>query len=159
MIKVGDRIPEVTLHRMTDEGIRPITTAEVFAGKTVVLFAVPGAFTPTCSARHLPGFIDHIDALTAKGVDTVACIAVNDPFVMAAWGAQAGADGKVLMISDGNGAFAAATGTEMDASKAAMATRSQRYAMVVRDGVVAHVFLDSPGAFEASSAENVLAHL
>nr|WP_211364746.1 peroxiredoxin [Roseospira marina] len=159
MIQAGDRMPRVTLHMLTDDGIKPVPTDELFAGKTVVLFAVPGAFTPTCSARHLPGFVEHIDAFAAKGVDAVACVAVNDPFVMAAWGASAGADGKVLMISDGNGALAEATGTQMDASKAAMATRSQRYAMIVRDGTVEQFFLDPAGQFEASSAENVLAHL
>jgi len=159
MIKAGDRIPSVTLHMMTEDGIKPITTDALFGDKTVVLFSVPGAFTPTCSARHLPGFIKHIGAFADKGVDAVACVAVNDPFVMDAWGTSAGADGKVLMISDGNGALAEATGTAMDASKAAMATRSHRYAMVVRNGVVAHFSLDPPGTFEASSAENVLAHL
>jgi peroxiredoxin len=159
MIQAGDRMPSVTLHMMTSDGIRAVTTDELFAGKTVVLFSVPGAFTPTCSVRHLPGFVEAIDAFGEKGVDAVACVAVNDPFVMAAWGAQAGADGKVLMMSDGNGALAAATGTELDASKAAMATRSQRYAMVVRDGVVEHFFLDQPGAFEVSAADHVLAHL
>ncbi|MBB4284403.1 peroxiredoxin [Roseospira goensis] len=158
-IQAGDRMPAVTLHMMSEGGIKPITTDELFAGKTVVLFSVPGAFTPTCSAQHLPGFVAHVDDFAAKGVDAVACVAVNDPFVMATWGASAGADGQVLMISDGNGALAAATGTEMDGSQVGLGTRSQRYAMVVKDGVVEQMFLEEPGAFQVSSAENVLAHL
>jgi peroxiredoxin len=158
-IKAGDRMPSVALHMMSEGGIKPVTTDELFAGKTVVLFSVPGAFTPTCSAQHLPGFIAHIDAFAEKGVDAVACVAVNDPFVMATWGASAGADGHVLMISDGNGALAAATGTEMDGSGFGLGTRSQRYAMVVKDGVVEQFFLEEPGQFQVSSAENVLAHL
>ena len=115
MIQAGDRMPTVTLHMMTENGIEPITTDALFAGKTVVLFSVPGAFTPTCSARHLPGFVEHIKAFQDKGVDAVACVAVNDPFVMDAWSKSTGADGTILMLSDGNGALAEATGTTLDA--------------------------------------------
>ncbi len=158
-IQVGDRLPSVTLHMMTDNGIEPVTTDALCAGRTVVLFSVPGAFTPTCSAQHLPGFIKHIDAFQGKGVDAVACVAVNDPFVMDAWGKSAGAAGKVLMVSDGNGALAEATGTELDGRGVALGRRSQRYAMIVKDGVVTHFAMDEPGRFEVSSAETILAHL
>lgn len=159
MIQAGDRMPSVTLHMMTANGIEPVTTDALFAGKTVVLFSVPGAFTPTCSARHLPGFVEHIDAFQAKGVDAVACVAVNDPFVMEAWAKSTGADGTVLMLSDGNGALAEATDTTLDARGAALGMRSHRYAMIVKDGVVSHFALDQPGQFEVSSAESILAQL
>jgi len=158
-IQTGARMPSVTLHMMTKNGIEPVTTDALFAGKTVVLFSVPGAFTPTCSARHLPGFIEHIEAFQAKGVDAVACVAVNDPFVMDAWGKAVGATGKVLMISDGNGALAEATGTQLNGRGAALGMRSQRYAMIVKDGEVTHFAMDEPGRFEVSSAESVLKHL
>jgi len=158
-IQAGDRIPDVTLFMLTESGIRSVTTEELFGGKTVVLFSVPGPFTPTCSEQHLPGFISHIDSFAAKGVDAVACVSVNDPFVMAAWGKASGADDRVLMVSDGNGALAAATGTEFDASAMGLGTRSQRYAMVVRNGLVEHLFLEGGPQLEVSSAENVLSQL
>ena len=137
----------------------PRTTADIFAGKTVALFAVPGAYTPTCSARHLPGFVDHLDDLKAKGVDDVVCTAVNDVFVMGAWGKSAGADGKVRMLADGNGAFAKALGLELDASGFGMGQRSQRYSMIVKDGVVSELNIEEPGDFKVSSADIMLGQL
>ena len=158
-ISKGDKLPEATLFRMGESGPEKLGTPELFAGKTAVVFSVPGAFTPTCSAKHLPGFVEKADELKAKGVDLVACLAVNDPFVMQAWGEGAGADGKVEMLSDGNGEFAQALGLEFDASGAGLGTRSQRFAMIVKDGKVEELFVDAPGAFEVSSAEHVLDHL
>jgi peroxiredoxin len=158
-IKVGDKIPAVTLKHMTAEGPKDITTAELFDGKKVVVFGLPGAFTPTCSARHLPGFVDHEADLRAKGVDTIACISVNDAFVMGAWGKSANAEGKVLMLADGNGDFAKATGLDADFSKFGMGHRSQRYALVAKNGVVTHLNIEAGGAFEVSSAEYVLSQL
>jgi len=158
-IAKGDSIPEATLFRMGEGGPEKLSTTELFAGKTAVVFSVPGAFTPTCSAKHLPGFVEKADEIDAKGVDVIACLAVNDPFVMQAWGASAGADDKVEMLSDGNGEFAKALGLEFDASGAGLGTRSQRFAMIVKDGKVAELFVDAPGAFEVSSAEYVLKHL
>lgn len=158
MIKVGDRIPSHKLTAVTAEGPREMTTEEVFGGKTVVLFAVPGAFTPTCSARHLPGFVEQLDAIKARGVDTVACTAVNDVFVMDAWAKAGGADG-VLMLADGSGTFARALGLELDLTARGLGVRSQRYAMVARDGVVAHLAVEGPGGFDVSRAEAVLAVL
>ena len=157
-IQVGDRIPPVTLSTMGEEKPRPITTDEVFAGRKVVLFSVPGAFTPTCSARHLPGFIDLADDFRALGVETIACMAVNDVFVMDAWSKSAGADG-ILMLADGNAEFANALGLEMDATAFGMGLRSQRFALVAEDGVVTDLFVEGPGEFRVSSAENVLAKL
>mgnify|MGYP001038820434 FL=1 len=157
-IQVGDRIPPVTLSTMGEEKPRPITTDEVFAGRKVVLFSVPGAFTPTCSARHLPGFIDLADDFRALGVETIACMAVNDVFVMDAWSNSAGADG-ILMLADGNAEFANALGLEMDATAFGMGLRSQRFALVAEDGVVTDLFVEGPGEFRVSSAENVLAKL
>ena len=157
-IQVGDRIPSVTLSTMGDLRPQPITTDEVFAGRTVVLFAVPGAFTPTCSARHLPGFIDLAADFRELGVDTIACMAVNDAFVMDAWSKSAGAD-DILMLADGNAEFSRALGLEMDASAFGMGTRSQRFALVAEDGVVTRLFVEGPGEFRVSSAENVLAKL
>ena len=158
-ISEGARLPKTTLFRMGDSGPERLDTEDLFAGKTAVVFAVPGAFTPTCSAKHLPGFIQHVDDLRAKGVDLIACLAVNDPFVMSAWGEQQGAGGKVEMLSDGNGELAKALDLEMDASGAGLGIRSQRFAMIIRDGVVEKIFVDKPGAFEVSSAEHVLANL
>ena len=156
MIKVGDKIPSAKLRIMTAEGPKEITTDEIFKGKKVVLFAVPGAFTPTCSAKHLPGFVQNSAAIKAKGVDTIACVAVNDAFVMGAWGKDQGADGKVMMLADGNGDFTKALGLEMDGSAVGLGTRSQRYAMVVQDGVVKTLNVEAPRAFEVSSAEAVM---
>lgn len=158
-IAAGDRLPEATLVRATADGPAPVTTAELFGGRTVVLFSVPGAFTPTCSARHLPGFVEKAAEFAGKGVDEIVCLAVNDAFVMGAWGKSAGAEGKVTMIADGNGEFTTALGLDMDASKYGMGKRGQRFAMVVRDGVVEKLFVEEPGAFHVSSAEHVLSQL
>ncbi len=157
-IQKGDRIPESTLGIMTDDGPGLLTASELFSGKKVLLFAVPGAFTPTCSARHLPGFIDLLDEFHAAGVDIVACVSVNDVYVMNAWGQSAGAEG-IQMLADGNADFARALGLDVDASAFNMGTRSHRFALVAEDGVVTRLFVESPGAFEVSSAEHVLANL
>ena len=157
-IQTGDRIPEVTLTTMTDSGPSPISTAHLFEGKKVVLFSVPGAFTPTCSAKHLPGFVDHAEDILAKGVDTIACMAVNDVFVMNAWGKSANAE-DILMLADGNGEFTRALGLELDATAFGMGQRSQRFALVADDGVVTGLFVEAPGEFRVSSAEHVLANL
>ena len=157
-IKTGDRLPDANFMTMTADGPAPVATANVFAGKRVALFAVPGAFTPTCSARHLPGFVEKADELKAKGIDTIACTSVNDVFVMGAWGQDQGADG-VVMLADGNGDFAGALGLVMDGSAFGMGKRSQRYAMVVNDGVVEHLFVDEAGGFEVSSADHMLSQL
>lgn len=158
-IQVGDSIPSVTLKHKTDDGIDDVATGDFFAGKKVVLFALPGAYTPTCSASHLPGFISNADAIKAKGVDTIACLSVNDAFVMGCWGKEQGADGKVVMLADGNADFSKAVGLDFDASGFGMGTRSQRYAMIVEDGKVTTLNVEAPGAFEVSSAEAVLAAL
>lgn len=158
-IKVGDRMPEGRFTVIGANGPEALTTDQLFSGKKVVLFSVPGAFTPTCSAKHLPGFIEHADAFKAKGVDTIACMAVNDAFVMSAWGKSAGAEGKVLMLADGNGEYARALGLEMDASKFGMGTRSQRFSMIVEDGVVKQLNIEPPGQFGVSSAETALQQL
>ena len=154
-IQPGDRIPGANLTVMGEESPETLHSSEIFAGKTVVLFAVPGAFTPTCSARHLPGYVDLLDTFEAAGVDTVACMAVNDVFVMDAWGKSAGADG-ILMLADGNGEFARALGLEMDATSFQMGMRAQRFALVAVDGVVSRLYIEPPGAFGISSAEHVL---
>ena len=157
-IQIGDTIPETTLTVMGENGPEPYSTTEVFRNKKVVLFSVPGAFTPTCSARHLPGYIEQADALRAKGVDTIACMAVNDVFVMNAWSKSAGADG-ILMLADGNGDFARALGLELDATAFGMGHRSQRFALVADNGVVTDLFIEGPGEFRVSSAEHVLSVL
>src|SRR6185312_977076 len=158
-IKVGDKIPSATLMQMKDGGPKPVTTSELFDGKKVVLFALPGAFTPTCSAKHLPGFIQHAAEIKAKGVDTIACLSVNDAFVMGAWGDSQGAGDKVVMLADGNGDFTRALGLEMDGSRFGMGKRSQRYSMVVDNGVVKELNIEEPGAFAVSSAEHVMKQL
>ena len=158
-IKVGDKIPSVKLKTMKDGKMSDITTDEIFRGKKVVLFAVPGAFTPTCSMQHLPGFVEKTGAIKAKGIDTIACISVNDAFVMGAWGKDKGADGKVLMLADGNGEFAKAVGLDFDGSGIGFGLRSQRYALVAEDGVVRHVAVEQPMKFEVSSADAILAKL
>jgi len=158
-IKVGDHIPAATLMKATAGGPVPITTDQLFKGRTVVLFGVPGAFTPTCSAKHLPGFVQHAADFTGKGVDEIVCVAVNDAFVMDAWGKQAGADGKVTMVADGNGTFAEAIGLTMDGTAYGMGKRGQRYAMLVKDGVVEKLFVEEGGAFRVSSAEYMLGEL
>jgi peroxiredoxin len=159
MIKVGDRLPQASFTTPTPEGPKPITGDEVFKGKTVALFAVPGAFTPTCSARHLPSFRDKAAELRAKGVDTIACTAVNDPFVMGAWAKDQKVEGDILMLADGNAAFARAIGLELDASRFGMGERSQRYSMLVKDGVVQALNVEAPGEFKVSSAEHMLGQL
>ena len=158
-IKVGDKIPSAMLMEKQDGGPKPVKTDELFAGKKVVLFALPGAFTPTCSAKHLPGFIQSADAIKAKGADIIACLSVNDAFVMGAWGDQQGAGGKVMMLADGNGEFTKALGLEMDATRFGMGHRSQRFSMIVDDGVVKALNIEEPGAFSVSSAEHVLKQL
>ena len=152
-IKVGDKIPSVTLREMTSDGPKSVATDELFAGKTVALFALPGAFTPTCSAKHVPGFVNNHDALKAKGVDEIACVSVNDAFVMGAWGKDQKAGGKVHMLADGNGDFTRAVGLELDGTKFGMGKRSQRYSMIVDNGVVKSLNVEEPGAFDVSSAE------
>jgi len=159
MIKVGDTLPEVTLTMATPDGPKPITTGEIFKGRKVVLFAVPGAFTPTCSARHLPGFVDQAQAFRDKGVDTIACVAVNDAFVMGAWGRDQATEGKVMMLADGSADFTRAVGLELDLTARGMGVRSQRYALVADNGVVTFLGVEEGGAFEASKAETVLAAL
>ena len=158
-INVGDKIPSATLRRKDENGITQIKTDELFKGKKTVLFSIPGAFTPTCSAKHVPGFVQNYDAFKAKGVDTIVCLSVNDAFVMGAWGKDQGAGDKVRMLADGNGEFTRAVGLEFDASKFGMGKRSQRYAMIVDDGVVKALNVEEPGAFEVSSAEYTLQQL
>lgn len=157
-IRVGDRIPSAILSQMSENGPQPLEAREYFAGRKVVLFSVPGAFTPTCSAYHLPGFIEHLEDFSAKGIDAVACVAVNDVFVMHAWGNSAGASG-IDMLADGNAEFARALGLELDGSAFGMGIRSQRFALVAEDGVVTHLMVEAPGEFRVSSAESVLAAL
>ena len=154
-ITVGDKLPSATLVKVTPDGPDQVSTDSFFAGRTVALFAVPGAFTPTCSAKHLPGFVEKRDALAAKGVNEIACISVNDPFVMAAWAKSANAEG-ITMLADGNGDFAEALGLTMDGSKFGMGKRSQRYAMLVENGVVKQLHVEAPGEFKVSSAEHLL---
>ena len=158
-IKVGDRLPKANFVKATPEGPQPVDSEEYFRGRRIALFSVPGAFTPTCSARHLPGFVDKIDELRAKGVDEVACTAVNDAFVLQAWAASAGAEGKVTMLADGNGAFVKAIGLDADFSKFAMGTRGQRFSMLVNDGVVEQLNVEAPGQFDVSSADYLLGRL
>ncbi len=158
-IKVGDRVPSMTLTRMTGDGPAPISTDEIFGAKRVVLFAVPGAFTPTCSAQHLPGFLGNADAIKAKGVDTIACVAVNDAFVMDAWGKDQNVADKVLLLADGSGDFSRALGMEFDLTSKGLGVRSQRYSMIVEDGVVKALNIDEGGALKASGAETILGQL
>ena len=158
-VKVGDKLPQATFTTMGPDGPKPITTEELTAGKTVALFAVPGAFTPTCSAKHLPGFKQQAAALKAKGVDTIACVSVNDVFVMKAWGDNQGVGEDILMLADGNGAFTRAVGLELDGSRFGMGPRSQRYSMIVDDGVVTELNVESGGEYRVSSAEYMLEQL
>jgi len=158
-IKVGDTIPSMKLMTATPEGPKEVSTDDLFKGKKVVLFAVPGAFTPTCSAKHLPGFIQNAEALQAKGVDSIICTAVNDAFVLGAWAKDQGADGKVVFLADGSGAFARALGLELDLVARGLGVRSQRYALVAQDGKVTHLAVEEPGGFEVSKAEAILAAL
>ena len=158
-VKVGDKLPQARFTTMGPDGPKPITTDEVFAGKTVALFAVPGAFTPTCSMKHLPGFKEKAADLKKKGVDTIACVSVNDVFVMAAWGKDQGVGNQILMLADGNGDFTKAVGLELDASGFGMGKRSQRYSLVAKDGVVTQLNVEGPGEFKVSAADYMLEHL
>jgi len=155
-ISVGQKMPSGVFGVMTDKGPGAISSDDLFAGKKVVLVSVPGAFTPTCSMNHLPGFVDHADEILAKGADTIACMAVNDVFVMHAWGKDRGVGDKVMMLADGNGEYTRALGLEMDASGFGMGTRGQRFALIVDDGVATHVAVEPPGQFEVSKAEAIL---
>ncbi|MDX2276334.1 MAG: peroxiredoxin [Hyphomonadaceae bacterium] len=159
MIKVGDKLPEATFNVPLPDGMKPMTTAEIFGGKRVALFAVPGAFTPTCSARHLPGFREKAGELKAKGIDAIACTAVNDHFVMSAWAKDQNVAGDIMMLSDGSGAFAKAIGLDADFSKFGMGLRSQRYSMIVKDGVVEQLNVEEGGEYKVSSAEHMLGQL
>ncbi len=158
-IQTGDRLPSAPLVKVTPDGPDRIDSAAYFAGRKVALFAVPGAFTPTCSARHLPGFVEAVQAFRDRGVDEVACTAVNDAFVLAAWAKANDVGDRVTMLADGNGDFARALGLDSDSSAFGMGVRSRRYAMLVDDGVVRALHVEQPGAFEVSSAENLLASL
>ncbi|HEX4570457.1 MAG TPA: peroxiredoxin [Dongiaceae bacterium] len=155
-IKVGDKVPSAKLQIKTKDGVQTKTTDELFGGKKVVLFALPGAFTPTCSAKHLPGFVNNFQAIKAKGVDAIACLSVNDAFVMDAWGKDQNVEDKVMMLADGNADFTKAVGLTMDGTGYGMGTRSQRYAMVIDHGVIKALNVEAPGAFEVSSAESIL---
>ena len=158
-IKAGDKMPAGVLTTPGAEGPETMSTEQLFGGKKVVLFSVPGAFTPTCDARHLPGFIQHADEIKAKGVDTIACMAVNDVFVMKAWAKASAVEGKVLMLADGNGDYAKALGLELDATAFGMGVRGKRFAIIVDNGVATGVFVEGPGEFKVSSAEYVLSQL
>jgi peroxiredoxin len=158
-IKAGDKMPAGKFKRMTKEGPKDLSTEELFSGKRVVLFSVPGAFTPTCDAKHLPGFVQLADQILAKGVNTIACMAVNDVFVMNAWGKASGVGDKILMLADGNGEYAKALGLELDGKAHGLGMRGQRFAIVVKDGVATQVEIEAPGQFKVSSAEHILALL
>ena len=157
-VQVGDKVPSATFKVMTADGPQDMSTDEVFSGKKVVLFAVPGAFTPGCSMTHLPGFVVNADAIKAKGADTIACLAVNDAFVMGAWGQAQNAE-EILMLADGNGEFTAAVGLELDASGFGMGNRAQRFGMIVDDGTVSYLGIEAPGEIKVSSAETMLEQL
>jgi glutaredoxin/glutathione-dependent peroxiredoxin len=155
-VQAGDRVPAVKLKSMTKDGIKDFTTDDLFKGKKVAIFGLPGAFTPTCSAKHLPGFVNHYDALKAKGVDLVACVSVNDAFVMDAWGKAQNVGDKVMMLADGNADFAKAMGIEMDGTGFGMGLRMKRFSMYVVDGTIKSFNLEKPGAFEVSTVETML---
>ena len=157
-INVGDTLPAAKLTKLTSDGMEPVDAADYFKGRKVALFAVPGAFTPTCSAKHLPGFVEKADELKAKGVEEIVCTSVNDPSVLGAWSKQSQAEG-VTMLADGNGDFAEALGLTMDGSKFGMGKRSQRYAMIVNDGKVEQLHVEAPGEFKVSSADHLLGSL
>ena len=158
-IAVGDKTPAVEVSLMSASGPQVVNSETLFAGKKVVLFALPGAFTPTCSAKHLPGFVEHADAVKAKGVDSIICLSVNDAFVMDAWGKDQNVGDKIIMVGDGNGDFTRAMGLEMDGSGFGLGMRSQRYAMIVEDGIITALNVEQPRAFEVSSAEAILQSL
>src|SRR5882757_7076507 len=159
MIKVGDRLPSVNIRQVTESGVQEVSTEDFFKGRRVALFAVPGAFTSTCSAKHLPSFANNADAFAKRGIGTIACISVNDGAVMRAWGEHSKTTGKVTMLADGNGDFARALGVEADMSKNGMGKRSRRYSMLVDDGVVKALNLEEPGAFGASSGDHLLTQI
>jgi peroxiredoxin len=158
-IKIGDKVPSATLMQMKDGKPQPVSTDDLFRGRKIALFALPGAFTPTCSAKHLPGFVQNSEKLKGKGVDAIACVSVNDAFVMGAWGEQQGTGEKVMMLADGNGDFTRSLGLDMDASKYGMGRRSQRFSMLIDNGVVKQLNIEDPGAFSISSAEHMLQQL
>ena len=158
-IKVGDKIPTMKVMTATPEGPKEVSTDDIFKGKKVVLFATPGAFTPTCSARHLPGFLEHGEAIKGKGVDKIVCMAVNDAFVMGAWAREAGVNGRVIMLADGSGLLTKALGLELDLVGRGLGMRSQRFALVAEDGKVTHLAVEPPGGFDVSRAESMLARL
>ena len=158
-IKAGDKLPAVTISQATAEGPKPVSTEDFFKGRTVALFAVPGAFTPTCSVKHVPGFKQLAPELKAKGVDAIACLSVNDAFVMKAWGEDQAVGEDIVMLADGNGDFTAAVGLEMDGSRFGMGKRSQRYSMIVKDGVVTELNVEQGGEFRVSAADYLLAQL
>ncbi|MGY9106185.1 MAG: redoxin family protein [Alphaproteobacteria bacterium] len=159
MIKIGDSIPSVTIREVTEDGPNVVSTSDFFAGKKIAMFGVPGAFTSTCSARHLPGFANNVEGFRAKGVDIIACTSVNDAAVMKAWGEQSGTKGSVVMLSDGNADLARALGVELDLSKNGMGVRSRRYSMLIEDGNVTQLNLEEPGAFGVSSGEHLLTQI
>ncbi len=158
-IQEGEKIPAIALKKMGTNGPEEVDTAKYFAGSKVVLFSVPGAFTPTCSAKHVPGFVQNAEALKAKGVDKIACLAVNDAFVMGAWGKDQGVGDDVMMLADGNGDFAKALGLEMDGTGFGMGTRAQRFSLIAKDGVVTELNVEAPGEFKVSSADHILGQL
>lgn len=158
-IQVGDKVPSVDLAVMGESGPEGISTDDLFKGKTVIVFGVPGAFTPTCSAKHLPGFVQHADALKQKGVDSIACVSVNDAFVMGAWGKDQNVGDKVVMLADGSAKLAKALGLELDLTERGLGVRNQRFAMLVEDGVVKSIDVDAAGTFEKTSAESLLSTL
>jgi glutaredoxin/glutathione-dependent peroxiredoxin len=158
-IQVGDTIPSMKLMAATPNGPKEVSTDDLFKGKKAVLFATPGAFTPTCSAKHLPGFVEQAEAIHAKGVDTIICMAVNDPFVMGAWAKDQGVGDKIVMLADGSGTFTRALGLELDLGARGLGTRSQRFALIAEDGKVTHLAIEQPGGFDVSRAEAVLAAL
>jgi peroxiredoxin len=158
-LKVGDKLPSITLKTMTDDGPKNLTTDEIFAGKKAILFALPGAFTPGCSMKHVPGYVRNYESLIEKGVDVIACLSVNDAFVMGAWEKDQKAEGKVLMLADGNGDFTKAVGMSMDGTGFGMGMRSQRYAAIIEDGVVKHLAVEPAPGVDVSSAESIMQHL
>lgn len=158
-IKVGDKIPSATLYRMGENGPEPVTTDELCSGKKVVLFGLPGAFTPTCSAQHVPGFLQNADAISAKGVDTIACMSVNDAFVMGAWAKDQGTAGKIEMLGDGSAELTKAMGIELDLTGRGLGVRSRRFSMLLDDGVVKQLNLEEGGALEISGADTILGQL
>jgi len=158
-LKVGEKLPSIALKTMTDDGPKNVTTDEIFAGKKAILFALPGAFTPGCSMKHVPGYVRNYESIMEKGVDVIACLSVNDAFVMGAWAKDQQAEGKILMLADGNADFTKAVGMTMDGSGFGMGLRSQRYAAIIDNGVVKHLAVEPAPGVDVSSAENIMKHL